>query len=109
MSSRRVQILVALVLTALWGAGIYAAHANGHLRFLDRLQATLTDLRTQGRGGAAPPHLVTMVAIDDPVVNRGGSYPLPRADLARVVDTIVQFKPKVVAIALRLVDRMAAL
>ncbi|MBR0844203.1 adenylate/guanylate cyclase domain-containing protein [Bradyrhizobium liaoningense] len=107
--NRRVQILVALVLTALWGAGIYAAHANGHLRFLDRLEATLTDWRTQVRGVQAPPDLVTIVAIDDTVVKRGGSYPLPRADLARVVDTIVQFKPKVVAIDLLLVDRSAAI
>ncbi|MGY4461773.1 adenylate cyclase [Bradyrhizobium sp. LB13.1] len=106
---RRVQILVALALTALWGAGIYAGHANGHLRFLDRLEATLTDWRTQVRGVQAPPDLVTIVAIDDTVVKRGGSYPLPRADLARVVDTIVQFKPKVVAIDLLLVDRSAAI
>ncbi|MGY3035031.1 adenylate cyclase [Bradyrhizobium sp. USDA 4354] len=109
MRSRRVQILVALVLTALWGAGIYAAHANGNLRFLDRLEATLTDWRTQARGVQRPPDLVTIVAIDDTVVKRGGSYPLPRADLARVVDTIVQFKPKVVAIDLLLVDRSAAI
>ncbi|MHC2626940.1 adenylate cyclase [Bradyrhizobium huanghuaihaiense] len=107
--TRRVQILVALVLTALWGAGIYVGHANGHLRFLDRLEATLTDWRTQVRGVQAPPDLVTIVAIDDTVVKRGGSYPLPRADLARVVDTIVQFKPKVVAIDLLLVDRSAAI
>ncbi|MBR0957594.1 CHASE2 domain-containing protein [Bradyrhizobium japonicum] len=107
--TRRVQILVALVLTALWGAGIYAAHANGHLRFLDRLEATLTDWRTQVRGVQRPPDLVTIVAIDDTVVKRGGSYPLPRADLARVVDMIVQFKPKVVAIDLLLVDRSAAI
>ncbi|WP_439369051.1 CHASE2 domain-containing protein [Bradyrhizobium sp. DASA03120] len=107
--TRRVQILVALVLTALWGAGIYAAHANGHLRFLDRLEATLTDWRTQVRGVQAPPDLVTIVAIDDTVVKRGGSYPLPRADLARVVDSIVQFKPKVVAIDLLLVDPSAAI
>jgi adenylate cyclase len=107
--NRRVQILVALVLTALWGAGIYAAHANGQLRFLDRLEATLTDLRTLVRGVQRPPDLVTIVAIDDTVVKRGGSYPLPRADLARVVDTIVQFKPKVVAIDLLLVDRSAAI
>lgn len=106
---RRVQILLALVLTALWGAGIYAGHANGHLRFLDRLEATLTDWRTQVRGVQAPPDIVTIVAIDDTVVKRGGSYPLPRADLARVVDTIVQFKPKVVAIDLLLVDRSAAI
>lgn len=107
--TRRVQILVALALTALWGAGIYAAHASGHLRFLDRLEATLTDWRTQVRGVQRPPDLVTIVAIDDTVVKRGGSYPLPRADLARVVDTIVQFKPKVVAIDLLLVDRSAAI
>jgi adenylate cyclase len=107
--TRRVQILMALVLTALWGAGVYAAHANGHLRFLDRLEATLTDWRTQVRGVQAPPDLVTIVAIDDTVVKRGGSYPLPRADLARIVDTIVQFKPKVVAIDLLLVDRSAAI
>lgn len=109
ISSRRVQILAALALTALWGAGIYAAHANGHLRFLDRLEATLTDWRTQVRGVQAPPDLVTIVAIDDTVVKRGGSYPLPRADLARVVDTIVQFKPKVVAIDLLLVDHSGAI
>ncbi|MCA1523868.1 MULTISPECIES: CHASE2 domain-containing protein [Bradyrhizobium] len=109
MRSRRVQILVALVLTALWGAGIYATHAHGHLRFLDRLEATLTDWRTQARGVRRPPDLVTIVAIDDTVVKRGGTYPLPRADLARVVDTIVQFKPKVVAIDLLLVDRSAAI
>ncbi|TFV39329.1 adenylate/guanylate cyclase domain-containing protein [Bradyrhizobium frederickii] len=107
--TRRVQILVALILTALWGAGIYAAHGYGHLRFLDRLEATLTDWRTQIRGVQRPPDLVTIVAIDDTVVKRGGSYPLPRADLARVVDTIVQFKPKVVAIDLLLVDRSAAI
>ncbi len=107
--TRRVQILVALALTALWGAGIYAAHAKGHLRFLDRLEATLTDWRTQIRGVQRPPDLVTIVAIDDTVVKRGGSYPLPRADLARIVDTIVQFKPKVVAIDLLLVDRSAAI
>ena len=107
--TRRVRILVALALTATWGAGIYAAHAKGHLRFLDRLEATLTDWRTQVRGVQRPPDLVTIVAIDDTVVKRGGSYPLPRADLARIVDTIVQFKPKVVAIDLLLVDRSAAI
>ncbi|MGY3563342.1 CHASE2 domain-containing sensor protein [Bradyrhizobium sp. USDA 4472] len=107
--NRRTEIVLALVLAALWGGGIFAAHANGHLLFLDRLEATLTDWRTQVRGVQAPPDLVTIVAIDDTVVKRGGSYPLPRADLARVVDTIVQFKPKIVAIDLLLADRSAAI
>ena len=109
MSSRRVQIQAALVLTAIWGAGIYLSHANGHLRVLDRVEATLADLRTLVRGVVRPPDLVTIVAIDDAVVKRGGSYPLPRADLARVIDTIMQFKPKVLAIDLLLVDRVAGI
>ncbi len=109
MTVRRIQILTALVLAALWGGGIAAGHATGHLRFLDRLEAALTDLRTKIRGVKRPPDLVTIVAIDDTVVKRGGSYPLPRADLARIVDTIVQFKPKVVGIDLPLVERSAAI
>ncbi|MFX8539161.1 CHASE2 domain-containing protein, partial [Acinetobacter baumannii] len=79
------------------GAGIYAGHATGHLRFLDRLEATLTDLRTLARGVKAPPDLVTIVAIDDTVVKRGGHYPLARADLARVVDAVARFEPKLIA------------
>jgi adenylate cyclase len=109
MSSRRVQILAALVLTALWGTAIYVAHANGHLRFLDRVEATLTDLRTLVRGAQPAPDLVTIIAIDDTVVKRGGRYPLPRADLARVVDAVAQFKPKVIAVDLLLIDRGAGL
>ena len=109
MSSRRVQIPVALVLTALWSAGIYLGHAGHQLRFLDRFEAALTDLRTLARGVVRPPDLVTIVAIDDAVVKRGGSYPLPRADLARVVDAIIRFKPKLVAIDLLLVDHSAAI
>ncbi|WFU43987.1 adenylate/guanylate cyclase domain-containing protein [Bradyrhizobium sp. CB82] len=109
MSGRRVQILIALILTALWGAAIYIAHANGHLRFLDRLEATLTDLRTLVRGVRPAPDLVTIIAIDDAVVKRGGRYPLPRADLARVVDAVAQFNPKVIAVDLLLVDRGAGL
>lgn len=108
MSKRRFHGLIALVLTALWGAGIYAGHATGHLRFLDRLEATLTDLRTLARGVKAPPDLVTIVAIDDTVVKRGGHYPLARADLARVVDAVAKFEPKLIAIDLLLVDRGTA-
>jgi len=107
--NQRAQIVTALILAALWGAGIFTAHANGHLQFLDRLEAGLTDLRTLARGVQRPPDLVTIVAIDDTVVKRGGTYPLPRADLARVVDTIVQFKPKIIAIDLPLAERSAAI
>ena len=105
MSNRRLHSVIALVFTALWGVGVYVGHANGHLRFLDRLEATTTDLRTLVRGVRPPPDVVTIVAIDDTVVKRGGSYPLARADLARIIETIAPLKPKVMAIDLLLVDR----
>ncbi len=71
-------------------------------------KSTLTDLRTLARGVKAPPDLVTIVAIDDGMVKRGGTYPLARIDLARIIDAIAQLKPKVIAIDLLLVDRGTA-
>lgn len=108
MSKRLFHSLIALALTALWSAGIYAGHATGHLRVLDRLEATLTDLRTLARGVKTPPDLVTIVAIDDTVVKRGGHFPLARADLARVVDAVAKFGPRLIAIDLLLLDRGTA-
>jgi adenylate cyclase len=105
MRSRHLQTLIALVLAGLWGFGVYFAHANGHLRFLDRAESAMTDLRTLVRGVRAPPDLVTIVAIDDTVVKQGGSYPLARADLASIVDTIARLQPKVIAVDLLLVDK----
>ena len=65
MSCRRLQMLVALLLARDCGERGLARPSNGHLRFLDRLESTLTDLRTLVRGVKAPPDLVTIVAIDD--------------------------------------------
>jgi adenylate cyclase len=45
----------------------------------------------------------SIVAIDDEVARRKG-YPLARSDLARIVDAIAQFEPRVIAIDLLLVD-----
>jgi len=98
-------MLIALALAGSWGAGIYLGHARGHLRFLDRVESTLTDLRTLMRGVRVPPDLVTIVAIDDGMVKRGGAYPLTRADLANLVDAIARQAPKVIAVDLLLVDR----
>ncbi len=105
MRGRHLQTLIALVLAGFWGFAVYFAHAYGHLRFLDRIESTMTDLRTLVRGTRVPPDLVTIVAIDDTLVKQGGSYPVARADLARIVDAIAKLKPKVIAIDLLLVDR----
>src|ERR1700712_3969222 len=105
MRSLQRQTLIALMLAGFWGFGVYFAHAYGHLRFLDRVESTMTDLRTLVRGTRVPPDLVTIVAIDDTLVKQGGSYPVARADLARIVDAIAKLAPKVIAIDLLLVDR----
>jgi adenylate cyclase len=105
MRASRLQIPVALLLAGVWGLGVYVAHGQGRLGFLDRVESTMTDLRTLVRGTRVPPDWVTIVAIDDALVKKGGSYPLPRADLARIVDAIAGLAPKVLAIDLLLVDR----
>jgi adenylate cyclase len=105
MSGRHLQTMIALVLAGLWGFGVYYAHASGRLRFLDRAESAIADLRTLVRGTRMPPDLLTIVAIDDAVVAEKGSYPLARIDLARIVEAIARLKPKVIAIDLLLVDK----
>ncbi len=94
-----------MLLSGLWGTAVFFAHERGHLSFLDRIESAMTDLRTLARGVRTPPDVVTIVAIDDAVVKRGGSYPLARIDLAEIVDAISQLQPKVIALDLLLVDR----
>lgn len=107
MSGRHIQTIVAAALAAIWGFGIYFAHGRGHLRFLDRIESTTIDLRTLVRGTKAPPDVVTIVAIDDTLVKQKGIYPLPRAELARIIDAIAHLEPKVIAIDLLLLDKGA--
>ena len=105
MGSRHLQTLIAVFLSGLWGAAVYFAHERGHLSFLDRIESAMTDLRTLARGVRVAPDFVTIVAIDDTMVKQGGSYPLARIDLARIIDAIARLQPKVIAIDLLLVDR----
>jgi adenylate cyclase len=105
MRGRHLEPLIALVLAGLWGFGVYFAHSHGHLRFLDRVESTMIEFRTLVRGPRVPPDVVTIVAIDDALVKQGGSYPVARADLARIVDAIAKSGPKVIAVDLLLVDR----
>ena len=105
MGGRHLQTLIAVFLAGLWGSGVYFAHDRGHLRFLDRIELTMTDFRTLVRGVEVPPDVVTIVAIDDTVVKHGGSYPVARADLAKIVDAIAELRPTVIAVDLLLIDR----
>src|SRR5258705_2527021 len=105
MSSRRLQILVALACTGLWAAAIWFGHSQGHFRLIDRLESALTAVRTLARGVKPAPDLVTIVAIDDAIVKLGSTYPLPRSQIAKIVDAIARLEPKVIAVDLLLVDR----
>jgi len=105
MGSRHLQTLIAVFLSGLWGMAVYFAHERGHLGFLDRIESAMTDLRTLAHGVRIPPDFVTIVAIDDTMVEQAGSYPLARIDLAKIIDAIARLQPKVIAIDLVLVDR----
>lgn len=98
------QTLIALVLSGLWGGFLGVEHLRGNMWFLERVEATMTDIRSLVRGEMPAPDLVTIVAIDDAAVQQEGSYPLSRASLARIVDAIAQLKPRVIAVDMLLVD-----
>ena len=105
VTGRRFQTLVALLLSALWAIALGYGHVNGDVKFLDRAEGALTDLRLLVRGERAAPDLLTIVAIDDDTAAKKGGYPLPRTELARLVEAIARFEPRVIALDLLLVDR----
>lgn len=104
MKRLRLPTLIALLVAGLWGAGLGAMHLRGDMRLLERIEATMTDLRSILLGGKPPPDIVTIIAIDDAIVQQEHSYPLPRATLARIIDAIAPLRPKVVALDVLLLD-----
>jgi adenylate cyclase len=104
MKDRALQTLIALILTGLWGAGLGVAYWRGDMVFLERAEASMTDLRSLVRGKRVAPDVVTIIAIDDEAVQQAGGYPLPRATLAKIVDTVARFQPKAIGLDLLLVD-----
>ncbi len=96
---------VALAAAGLWGFSVFIGYSHDRLRFLDRIETAMTDTRTLLRGVRKPPDLVTIIAIDDALVKQGGSYPIARADLARIIDAIARLQPRVLAVDILLVDR----
>lgn len=104
MTVRSLQTLLVLVLTALWSGALGYMHWRGDAWFLDRIEAPLTDFRTMIRGPRQAPDLITIVAIDDETVRQAGSYPLPRATLAQLVESVAARHPKLVAVDILLLD-----
>jgi adenylate cyclase len=104
MRPRSLPVLIAVLLAGLWGAALGYVHLEGGTWFLDRVEATMTDLRLLARGTRAAPDGIIIVAVDDDTASLVGGYPLPRATLAHIVDQLVRLRPKVVAVDLLLVD-----
>jgi adenylate cyclase len=94
---------IAIVLAGLWAAAL-ALGQGSEAGFLDRFEGTLTDLRVLARGVRTPPDRVTIVAIDDATARDQGSYPLPRAKLAELIDAIARHRPRLVVVDVLLVD-----
>jgi adenylate cyclase len=103
VTNRTTQTLVALALSALWAIALGYRHWDAGGRTLDRAEGALTDLRLLARGARAAPDNITIVAIDDDTAAKK-SYPLPRAELARLIESIARFKPRVIALDLLLLD-----
>jgi adenylate cyclase len=93
-------------LAAAWGLALALPHWRGDISVLDRLEGALTDLRFLVQGERPAPELITIIAIDNETVRQAGGYPLNRATLARVVERIAAFRPRVIALDLLLVDRV---
>ncbi|MCO4318790.1 adenylate/guanylate cyclase domain-containing protein [Phyllobacterium sp. 21LDTY02-6] len=108
MRYRSALMLAALTLTLVWGAGLGAAHMRSNLWFLERVEATLTDLRILLRGSRPAPDALTIVAIDDQTVQRTGSYPLARARIAELIDAIGRARPNIIAVDMLFLEAGAA-
>ncbi|MBX4889528.1 CHASE2 domain-containing protein [Rhizobium bangladeshense] len=101
--SHRLLTVIALLLAGLWGAVLGYLHLNGRIGLLDRMEASLADIRSIVVGSNTPPPVVSIVAIDDRTAAAHG-YPLDRATLARLVNAINALKPKALALDILLVD-----
>ncbi|WP_037071100.1 CHASE2 domain-containing protein [Rhizobium sp. CF142] len=101
--NRRLQTMIALLLAGLWGAALGYFHLQSDSGLMERMEATLADLRSTIVGVRAPPDIVSIIAIDDRTAAAHG-YPLKREKLAQLVTSIGALKPEALALDILLVD-----
>ena len=101
--NHRLQTVIALLLAGLWGAMLGYFHLQSDSGLMERMEATLADLRSTIVGVRAPPDIVSIIAIDDRTAAAHG-YPLKRERLAELVRSIGALKPKALALDILLVD-----
>ena len=97
--------LAAALIAAVWGVLVASAPLGGRETALDRIEAPLVDLRFLISGQRPAPAGLVIVAIDDDTVRASGSYPLPRKELARLVEAVAAKRPKALGLDILLLDR----
>jgi adenylate cyclase len=95
----------AIVIAGTWGGFLGVWHLQGRSSVLDRVEAAITDWRLLIAGERPAPRDIVVVAIDDETVARVGSYPLPRALLAQLVNRLVESGVKAIAVDMLFLDR----
>jgi adenylate cyclase len=93
-----------VVLGVAWGGFLGARHIAALGSALDRLENVALDWRYAFAGFQAAPRGVVIAAIDDATLAQAGSFPLPRAMLARIIRGLAAHNPQVIALDMLLID-----
>ena len=86
------------------GAALWAFLQAEKLPWLAAIEAYFLDLRFLARGPVAPGGEVAIVLIDERTIASLGSWPLPRGELARLLDSVAAEGPRVIALDLLLAE-----
>ncbi|MEA2840503.1 MAG: adenylate cyclase [Methylobacteriaceae bacterium] len=106
LRSWRAGLALAVVMVAgAWGLFLGLAHLEGRGSLLDRVEAPTQDWRLLIAGERRSPDGIVIVAVDDETVRRVGSYPLPRALLAQIVNQLTEHGAKAIALDMLFLDR----
>jgi len=92
------------VASSLWALFLGWWHLAGERTPLDRVEASLADVRLLIAGRKPPQSDVVIIAIDDATVSNEKGYPIQRSTLARLIRVINAGKPRAIAIDILLVD-----
>ena len=104
-SWRAAVALVAIIIAGTWGAFLGIWHLQGRGSLLDRVEGPMQDWRLLIAGEREPPDSIVIVAIDDETVQHAGSYPLPRALLAQLVNRLTDYGAKAITLDMLFLDR----
>jgi adenylate cyclase len=107
VSPRMGLTIAAMVLALAWSAFLVTWHLRGRASPVDRLEATLVDVRFLIAGPRPAPPDVVIVAIDDDTVREAGRYPLSRTRIARLLRALARHEPKAIALDMLFLDPAA--